>query len=350
METRGLPRRRPDPAAAADRASWMRHGRRPTGRRCWSRADRVIGDLGVVDPKGGHRGDGEAALRAGRRPLRPAAPRPARRPGGPPRVQRHPVRQRAQGLDRGRRQRPGHRARPPRPGAHGPHPDAAGRHRPDLLRGQLPRPARRAGGRRRGRPVHPDGWRPAGHAVAPSGPALALSVRADGTASFEVIGASSFPRHWIYGHDGTLQAKTGLIDFDTWYRESFGEKNPWGDEESPTVVTAVETELERELSAIIIGSNPPFRRLRTGDVLVSQGDPGDELYLLFDGVLAVEQDGQTVVEVGPGAILGEMALLEGGRRTATLRAVTRCRVAVVPGGRVDRAALAEVARRRRDGG
>jgi hypothetical protein len=30
--------------------------------------------------------------------------------------------------------------------------------------------------------------------------------------------------------------------------------------------------------------------------------------------------------------------------------VTRCRVAVVPGDRVDRAALAEVARRRRDGG
>jgi hypothetical protein len=40
-----------------------------------------------------------------------------------------------------------------------------------------------------------------------------------------VVGASSFPRHWIYGHDGTLQAKTGLIDFDTWYRESFGERN-----------------------------------------------------------------------------------------------------------------------------
>jgi CRP-like cAMP-binding protein len=54
-----------------------------------------------------------------------------------------------------------------------------------------------------------------------------------------------------------------------------------------------------------------------------------------------------VAEVGPGAILGEMALLEGGRRTATLRAVTRCRVAVVPGDRVDRDALAEVARRRR---
>jgi len=169
---------------------------------------------------------------------------------------------------------------------------------------------------------------------------LALTIRADATASFEVVGASSFPRHWVYGHDGALTAKTGLI---------FGEKNPWGDEESPAVVTAVETELERELSAIIIGSDPPFRRLRAGEALVSQGDAGDELYLLFDGVLAVEQDGRQVAEVGPGAILGEMALLEGGRRTASLRAVTRCRVAVVPGDRVDRAALAEVARGRRGG-
>jgi hypothetical protein len=179
---------------------------------------------------------------------------------------------------------------------------------------------------------------------------LALELRADGTAGFEVVGASSFPRHWIYGHDGTLQAKTGLIDFDTWYRESFGENNPWGDAESPAVVTAVESELERELSAIIIGSDPPFRRLAAGEALVSQGEAGDELFLLFDGVLAVEQDGQQVAEVGPGAILGEMALLEGGRRTATLRAMTRCRVAAVPGDRVDRAALAEVARRRRDRG
>jgi hypothetical protein len=172
---------------------------------------------------------------------------------------------------------------------------------------------------------------------------LALTIRADGTSNFEVIGASSFPRHWIYDHDGKLTAKTGFIDFDTWYRESFGERNPWGDEESPAIVTAVESALERQLSSIIIGSNPPFRRLEPGETLVEQGDPGDELFLLFDGVLS----GQPVVEVGPGAILGEMALLEGGRRTATLRAMTRCRVAVVPGDRVDREALAEVARRRR---
>ena len=145
-----------------------------TVRRCCSREDRVLGDLGVVDPQGGHRGGGEAALRAGRGPLRPAAARPAGRPGGPARLQRHPLRQRAAGLHRGRRRRPGHRARAPRPGPHGPHPHAAGRDRPDLLRGQLPRPARGARGRRRRGPLHPDGRRPAGHAVAPAGPAAAL--------------------------------------------------------------------------------------------------------------------------------------------------------------------------------
>ncbi|HYY80807.1 MAG TPA: cyclic nucleotide-binding domain-containing protein, partial [Actinomycetes bacterium] len=117
----------------------------------------------------------------------------------------------------------------------------------------------------------------------------------------------------------------------------------------PAVVAAVESDLERRLSHLIIDAGPRWVRLAPGETLVEQGDPGDELFLLFDGVLSVEQDGKPVVEVGPGAILGEMALLEGGRRTATLRAVTPCRVAVVPGDRIDREALEQVARRRREG-
>jgi CRP-like cAMP-binding protein len=65
-------------------------------------------------------------------------------------------------------------------------------------------------------------------------------------------------------------------------------------------------------------------------------------------VLLVLRDGRPVTEVGPGAVLGEMALLDGGRRTATLQAVTPCRVTVVPGDRVDRATLEEVASHRHD--
>ena len=175
---------------------------------------------------------------------------------------------------------------------------------------------------------------------------LGLRLRADGSSEIEVVGASTFPRHWIYDHEGNLTAKSGVIDFDTWYREAFGSHTPWGDRESKALVTAVESALERELSQIIIGSDPPFRRLRKGDTLVRQGDPGDELYLLFDGVLEVERDGRVIAEVGPGAILGEGALLQGGTRMATLRAITPCRVAVVPGDRIDRERLAEIARRR----
>jgi CRP-like cAMP-binding protein len=53
------------------------------------------------------------------------------------------------------------------------------------------------------------------------------------------------------------------------------------------------------------------------------------MFVLLDGVLAVEVDGEQVAELGPGAVLGERALLEAhGKRTATLRAVTRCKVAV----------------------
>jgi CRP-like cAMP-binding protein len=70
------------------------------------------------------------------------------------------------------------------------------------------------------------------------------------------------------------------------------------------------------------------------------------VFLLFDGVLRVEIDGQPVTEVGPGAIVDEMALLQEGRRIATLRAVTPCRIAVIPKDRIDRQALQEVAKSR----
>jgi CRP-like cAMP-binding protein len=104
---------------------------------------------------------------------------------------------------------------------------------------------------------------------------------------------------------------------------------------------------KENISRMIIGSNPQFRRLKQGESLVEQGDPGGELFLLFDGVLRVEQDGEPITEVGPGALLGEMALLEGGVRMATLRAVTAFRVAVVPGDRIDRSLLSEVEQSRR---
>jgi hypothetical protein len=172
---------------------------------------------------------------------------------------------------------------------------------------------------------------------------LALTIHADGTAEPRLVGASSFPRHWVYDHHGRLIAKSGFIDHDAWWREAFGSHTPWGDEDSAPIVTEVESALERQLSVAVIDAKPRFLRLQAGRTLVEQGQQGEELFLLFDGVLRVEVDGAPVAEVGPGAILGEMALLHEGRRMATLRAVTPCRVAVMPKDRIDRQALEQVA-------
>lgn len=175
---------------------------------------------------------------------------------------------------------------------------------------------------------------------------LALTIRADGTSEWEVPGASPFPRHWIYDHTGALAAKTGMIDFEQWYRTAFGRHSPWGDEDSPALVTVAETALERELSARIMraGTKPDILSLEPGETLVNQGDPGDSIFLLLDGVLDVVVDGEKLAEVGPGAILGERAVLEGGTRTATLRAVTPVKAAKAAATQIDTAALAEVSR------
>ena len=174
---------------------------------------------------------------------------------------------------------------------------------------------------------------------------LALTIYADGSSKHEVVGASTFPRHWIYDESGKLAHKSGLIDFEDWLREAFGKHTPWGDEESPALVTAVETALERELSSTIMkgGSKPKFRHLKRGETLVEQGEPGDELFLLLDGVLRIEVDGNRIAEVGPGAVLGERAVIEEGRRTSTLIAVTDSRVATVPGDRIEPEVLKQLA-------
>ncbi|HVL33745.1 MAG TPA: cyclic nucleotide-binding domain-containing protein [Actinomycetota bacterium] len=174
---------------------------------------------------------------------------------------------------------------------------------------------------------------------------LALTLYANGRAEHEVIGASPFPRHWVYDATGKLVSKSGLIDFKDWAAQAFGRKTPWGEEDAPALVTAVETSLERMLSTQIMrGATPKKRKLRAGATLVEQGSPGNELFLLLDGVLSVEVDGKVLAEIGPGAILGERAILEGGTRTSTLRARTACTVAVAAADAVDRDALVEVAR------
>jgi Cyclic nucleotide-binding domain len=173
---------------------------------------------------------------------------------------------------------------------------------------------------------------------------LSLTIHADGRVEGSLVGASPFPRHWVYDTTGKLTAKTGIIDFKSWYKEAFGDHTPWGDLDSPALVTAVETALERDLSVTLMqgGKKPSIRKVNEGAVIVAQGDPGHELFVLLDGVVAIDVDGAELCQLGPGAVLGERAALEGGQRTATMRAVTACKLAVADTADIDRDALEEL--------
>jgi hypothetical protein len=170
---------------------------------------------------------------------------------------------------------------------------------------------------------------------------LALTLNADGSASHELVGASPFPRHWVYDNEGNLVQKSGTIDFASWFHGAYGDRTPWGDQDSPAVVSAVESALERELSTSIMHgeTKPAIRTISEGQTLVRQGDAGTAVYLILDGIFVVEVDGKPVAEIGPGAVVGERAALVDGKRTATLFARTKARVASVPSGSLDPEAL-----------
>ena len=46
-----------------------------------------------------------------------------------------------------------------------------------------------------------------------------------------------------------------MIDFGKWFNHSYGDRTPWGEQDSPAVVAAVESALERSLSSAIMGGD-----------------------------------------------------------------------------------------------
>jgi len=59
-----------------------------------------------------------------------------------------------------------------------------------------------------------------------------------------------------------------------------------------------------------------------GKVLTTQGEPGREFMIIEDGTARVEIDGRTVAHLGPGDFMGELSLITGDPRTATVTATS----------------------------
>jgi CRP-like cAMP-binding protein len=70
--------------------------------------------------------------------------------------------------------------------------------------------------------------------------------------------------------------------------------------------------------------------LRAGSILCEEGDTGQEMYILNRGNLQVFIGGKKVFDIyDPGMVIGEMALLLGAKRTATIKTVTDCNITIV---------------------
>jgi hypothetical protein len=68
-------------------------------------------------------------------------------------------------------------------------------------------------------------------------------------------------------------------------------------------------------------------RAERGDVIVREGEKADELFVVVDGTLRVVcDDGRELQSLGPGDHFGEIGILQGVPRTASVRAETECRL------------------------
>jgi small-conductance mechanosensitive channel len=81
----------------------------------------------------------------------------------------------------------------------------------------------------------------------------------------------------------------------------------------------------------------------SGEVIIRQGDPGQELYIIRTGQVSVllgrgaEGSVAEIARLGPGKFFGEMSLMTGARRTATVQAALDCELV-----RVDKEAFHDI--------
>jgi CRP-like cAMP-binding protein len=67
-----------------------------------------------------------------------------------------------------------------------------------------------------------------------------------------------------------------------------------------------------------------------GAVLMSEGEPGREAFLITEGTVSVKRGRKKIAELGPGNLVGEMALIVDEPRSATVTALEAVRAYSVP--------------------
>ena len=84
---------------------------------------------------------------------------------------------------------------------------------------------------------------------------------------------------------------------------------------------------KRELQAVLKAGDEIM--MTAGTLIVDQGQMGREAFVLLEGSVTVRRNGRKVTTLGPGAVVGELSLLDHGPRTASVLCDTDCSLFVL---------------------
>jgi CRP/FNR family transcriptional regulator, cyclic AMP receptor protein len=68
-----------------------------------------------------------------------------------------------------------------------------------------------------------------------------------------------------------------------------------------------------------------LKEVAAGQTLFKEGDVGNLMYVLISGTVQISVNNKVVEFAEPGSIVGEMAMIDEGRRSATVKAMSDCR-------------------------
>jgi CRP-like cAMP-binding protein len=118
---------------------------------------------------------------------------------------------------------------------------------------------------------------------------------------------------------------------------------PGGSRHTKEVTQVSQAEVTAKLAMVPIFSGCSKRELaliaraakevahKEGTVIAREGERGIGLFLILEGQCRVSIGGKTKAKLGPGDFFGEVALLDGGPRTATVAALTPVKLVGITG-------------------
>ena len=89
------------------------------------------------------------------------------------------------------------------------------------------------------------------------------------------------------------------------------------------------TDQNMDILQIVVGRGLPEKQIGAGDTLFLKGDTAGAMYVVQTGMIEVLMYGRVLERLGPGGIVGEMALIDGNARCAAALTGTDSRLVAI---------------------